>query len=117
MPSKALSCFDGSAVPSEDPLTPAETAKAPKVSETWRAKAHTPAERMRRYRKRRRQGLQYVRLLLHVTDIDAFVRLGLLKEDERIDADALQTAVLTIVYRAAERVTARLAHLNSSSGK
>ncbi len=58
---------------------------------------------MRRYRKRRRQGLQYVRILLHVTDIDAFIRLGLLKEDQRTDADALHTAVLTIVYRAAER--------------
>jgi len=57
MPSKASSCFDGSAVPSEDPLTPAETAKGPKVSESCRGKAHTPAERMRSYRKRRRQGL------------------------------------------------------------
>jgi len=81
MPSKASSCFDGSAVPSEDPLTPAETPKGPKVSEPWRGKAHTPAERMRSYRKRRRQGLQYVGILLHVTEIDAFIRLGLLKED------------------------------------
>jgi hypothetical protein len=40
MPSKASSCFDGSAVPSEDPLTPAETPKGPKVSEPWRGKAH-----------------------------------------------------------------------------
>jgi hypothetical protein len=79
-------------------VTPAETATAPKVSEC--ANAHTPAERMRHYRKRRRQGLRYVRILLHVTDIDEFVRLGLLKEDERTDIDALQTAVLTIVYRA-----------------
>jgi hypothetical protein len=62
---KASSCFDGSAVPSEDPLTPAETAKAPKVSESWRGKAHTPAERMRSYRKRRRQGLQYVRIVVY----------------------------------------------------
>jgi hypothetical protein len=30
----------------------------------------TAAERMRLHRKRQRQGLQYVRILLHVTDID-----------------------------------------------
>jgi len=38
----------------------------------------TPAERMRLYRKRQRQGLQYVRSLLHVTDIDGLIHLGLL---------------------------------------
>jgi len=38
----------------------------------------TPAERMRLYRKRQRQGLQYVRILLHVTDIDGLIHLGLL---------------------------------------
>jgi hypothetical protein len=37
-----------------------------------------PAERMRLYRKRQRQGLQYVRSLLHVTDIDGLIHLGLL---------------------------------------
>ena len=55
---------------------------------------------MRLHRKRQRQGLQYVRILLHVTDIDALIHMGLLKDDQRADADALQAAVLGLVYRA-----------------
>jgi hypothetical protein len=43
---------------------------------------------------------QYVRILLHVTDIDALIHMGLLKDDQRADADALQAAVLGLVYRA-----------------
>jgi hypothetical protein len=62
----------------------------------------SPAERARLYRKRRRQGLRYVRIPLHVTDIDGLIRMRLLKEDQRQDAEALQTAVLTLVYRALE---------------
>jgi len=60
------------------------------------------AVRMRRYRKRYRQGLRYVRIALHVTDIDALIRMGLLREDQRQDVEALQTAVLGVVYRAYE---------------
>jgi len=60
------------------------------------------AERMRLYRKRRRQGLQYVRILLHVTDIDDLIREGLLKDEQRQDAEALQAAVLGLVYRLSE---------------
>jgi len=59
---------------------------------------------MRRYRKQRRQGLRYVRIQLHVTDIDALIRMRLLKEDQRQDVEALQTAVLGLVYRAQEDV-------------
>ena len=58
------------------------------------------AQRMRRYRKQRRQGLRPVRILLDETDVDAFIRLGLLKEDQRQDEEALRTAVMTLVYRA-----------------
>ena len=58
-----------------------------------------PAERMRLHRKRQRQGLQYVRILLDVTDIDGLIHLGLLKDDQRTDA---QAAVLGLVYRATE---------------
>jgi hypothetical protein len=57
---------------------------------------------MRRYRKQRRQGLRPVRILLDEMDVDAFIRLGLLKEDQRQDEEALRTAVMTLVYRAAE---------------
>ena len=59
------------------------------------------AQRMRRYRKQQQQGLRPVRILLDETDIDAFIRLGLLKEDQRQDEEALRTAVMTLVYRAA----------------
>jgi hypothetical protein len=38
---------------------------------------------MRRYRKERRLGLHWLRIPLVVTDINAFIRLGLLKEDQR----------------------------------
>ena len=60
------------------------------------------AQRMRRYRKRRRQGLRSVRILLDQPDIDALIRMRLLKKDQREDVEALQTAVTGLVYRAAE---------------
>jgi len=60
------------------------------------------AQRMRRYRKQRKQGLRYIPIQLHETDVDAFIRLGLLKEDQRQDEEALRTAVMTLVYRAEE---------------
>ena len=60
------------------------------------------AQRMRRYRKQQKQGLRSVRILLDETDVDAFIRLGLLKEDQRQDEEALRTAVMTLVYRAEE---------------
>jgi hypothetical protein len=59
---------------------------------------------MRRYRKQRRQGLRSVRILLDDTDIDALIRMGLLKKDQRQDVDALQTAVLGLLYRAEENL-------------
>jgi len=57
---------------------------------------------MRRYRKQRRQGLRPVRILLDEMDIDALIRMRLLKEERRQDAEALQTAVLGLLYRAEE---------------
>jgi hypothetical protein len=62
------------------------------------------AQRMRNYRKQRRQGLRSVRILLDETDIDALIRMRLLKEDQRQNAEALQTAVLGLVYRVQEDV-------------
>jgi hypothetical protein len=59
---------------------------------------------MRRYRKQRRQGLRSVRILLDETDIDALIRMRLLKEDQRQDVEALRTAVLGLVYRVQEDV-------------
>jgi hypothetical protein len=46
--------------------------------------------------------LRWLRIALHVTDINAFIRLGLLKEDERQDEEALRAAVMSLVYRAGE---------------
>ena len=62
------------------------------------------AQRMRRYRKQRRQGLRPVRILVDETDCDALIRMGLLKEHQRHDVEALQTAVLGLLYRAEENL-------------
>ena len=59
---------------------------------------------MRLYRKRRRSGLRYVHILLDVTDIDALIRMGLLKEGQRHEHEALQTAITAILYRAVDNV-------------
>jgi len=64
--------------------------------------ASPAAQRMRRYRKRRRQRMQYIPIPLHVSEIDALIRMRLLKDEQRQDVEALQTAVLTLVYRALE---------------
>jgi hypothetical protein len=60
---------------------------------------------MRLYRKRRRQGLQCIRIELHVTDVDSLIRMGLLKEQQRQDPEAVQAAVTGLVYRALEDAT------------
>jgi len=66
-------------------------------------RSSTPAaQRMRRYRKQQRQGLRSVRILLDETDRDALIRMGLLKEEQRHDIKALQTAVTGLLYRAEE---------------
>ena len=62
------------------------------------------AQRMRRHRKQRKQGLRPVRILLDETDIDALIRMKLLKEEQRHDIKALQTAVTGLLYRAEENL-------------
>ena len=57
------------------------------------------AERMRLHRKRHRNGLQCVRLLLHETEIDGLVRMGLLKPERRRDPAAVETAVAVFICR------------------
>ena len=44
------------------------------------------AERMRRYRERRREGLRCLTIELHVTEINALIRKGLLKSEMRNDS-------------------------------
>jgi hypothetical protein len=63
-----------------------------------------PAERMRLYRKRRREGMQLVRIPLHVTEIDDLISMGRLDEDQRHDAEALQTAVLSLFHMALDEM-------------
>ena len=46
------------------------------------------AQRMRRYRKHRREGLRSVRIPLHETDCDALIHMRLLKEEQRHDIEA-----------------------------
>jgi hypothetical protein len=66
-------------------------------------RSSTPAaQRMRRYRRQRRQGLRPVRILLDETDIDALIRMRLLEPDQCQDSEALQTALLGLLYRAEE---------------
>ena len=65
-----------------------------------RARSSSPeAERMRLYRKRRQEGIRYVRIPLHVMEVDALIRIGRLKEDSRTDAEVLQAAVLSLLYQ------------------
>jgi hypothetical protein len=60
------------------------------------------AQRMRLYRERRRSGMKYVRIPLHVSEIDRLIhgQLRRCKDDPRTDAELIQTAILTLVYRA-----------------
>ncbi len=62
---------------------------SPKTTE----KPLTPAERMRLHRKRRRNGLRFMRILLHETEIDALIRKGFLKRERRQDQHAVQNAI------------------------
>ena len=62
------------------------------------------AQRMRRYRKHRKQGLRSVRILLDQMDADALIEMRLLKEDQRQDVKALQKALLGLLYRAEENL-------------
>jgi hypothetical protein len=53
---------------------------ASNVAMSTKAKEPVPAaERMRRYRKRRRNGLRCVRVILHETEIDSLIEKGFLQ--------------------------------------
>jgi hypothetical protein len=58
------------------------------------------AERMRLYRKRRRQGLRSVRILLRTTTIDDMIRFGLLEQGQRESPKALLAAVVYLIRQA-----------------
>ena len=68
-----------------------------------RAHSSTPAaQRMRAYRKRRREGSFFVRVQLDPPDIDGLVRRQLLRPGQRQDPEALQVAVQGLVYQVVE---------------
>ena len=74
---------------------------------------------MRNLRARRRNGLHYVRVTLHVTEIDKLVRMGLLKEEERRDPKVIQSRVQSLVSDWVlddSKVTARIAGFLNRGG-
>jgi hypothetical protein len=55
------------------------------------------ALRMRRHRKRRRDGLRCVRIDLRETEIDALVRKGMLASETRYNCQALRLALYSFL--------------------
>jgi hypothetical protein len=64
------------------------------------ARPSTTAERMRRYRKRRRRGIRCVSVQIHVTEIDALIRKKYLDQQSRDDMKAVEYAIRTVVLDA-----------------
>jgi hypothetical protein len=60
----------------------------------------TAAERMRRHRERRRDGLRCLTIELRETEIDALARNGFLKADTRNDPYAIEMALYEFIERA-----------------
>jgi hypothetical protein len=58
------------------------------------------AERMRRHRERRREGLRCLTIELRETEIDALIRKKLLKPETRSDASAIIDALYAFLDRA-----------------
>jgi hypothetical protein len=51
------------------------------------------AQRMRRHRQRKRDGLRFMMIELRETEIDAFIRMGLLEPEMRNDRIAVSQAL------------------------
>ena len=58
------------------------------------------AERMRRHRQRRRDGLRCFMIELRETEINALIRKGLLELENRQDYDSVQAALYAFLDRA-----------------
>ena len=56
------------------------------------------AERMRLYRKRRREGMQYVRIPIRAAEVQDLIWMWHLDENQRHDAEAIQAAVLGVFH-------------------
>jgi hypothetical protein len=66
------------------------TAMTPAIDPAARTAA---AERMRRHRQRRRDGLRCLIIELRETEVDALIRKGLLPADNRHDYGSVQSAL------------------------
>jgi hypothetical protein len=55
-------------------------------------------------RQRRRQGLRFVSIPLHVTEIDELIAAGLLHEGQRQSPEALRAVVLRLMHQALEEM-------------
>jgi hypothetical protein len=76
-------------------------------------KVSAAAERMRRHRQRRRQGIRSLQVLLRETEVDLLVETGLLEERSRNDPNAVIHAlhhILDHVFGRARRNLARNAN-------
>jgi hypothetical protein len=58
----------------------------------------TTAERMRDHRRRRRNGLRCMRILLHKREIDALIERGYLTAEYRHDQEAVEGAIDAFVH-------------------
>jgi hypothetical protein len=58
------------------------------------------AERMRRHRERRRDGLRCLSIELRATEIDALIHKGMLKSDTRNDAKSIIEALYAFFDKA-----------------
>jgi len=63
------------------------------------SKCSPAAERMRRYRERRREGLRCLIIELRETEIDALARNGFLKADARNDPYSIEMALYEFFER------------------
>ena len=68
-------------------------------AELQAASRNGSAERMRRHRQRRRDGLQCFMVELRATEVDTLVRSGLLEAEKRSDTDAVLEALYTFLNR------------------
>jgi hypothetical protein len=63
------------------------------------------AERMRRHRQRRLNGLRSLTIELRETEIDALIRAGLLGEQSRYDSNAVIRALYRLLDHVFDRMT------------
>jgi hypothetical protein len=76
----------------------------PPASSAQPATRTAAAERMRRHRQRRRDGLRCFIIELRETEIDALISNGLLAAEKRQDYDSVQSAFYTFLDDAFEEL-------------